>query len=67
MTKKLWEKDIFSIKKLFKEIKVTHGESRGNSQRKHTLNKNLYYMGGTSQEGKRPKNWEFYPLHIGFS
>ena len=25
------------------------------------------YMGGTSQEGERPKNWEFYPLHIGFS
>ena len=25
------------------------------------------YMGGTSQEGKRPKNWEFYPLRIGFS
>ena len=25
------------------------------------------HMGGTSQEGKRPKNWEFYPLRIGFS
>ena len=25
------------------------------------------HMGGTRQEGKRPKNWEFYPLHIGFS
>ena len=25
------------------------------------------YMGGTSQEGKRSKNWEFYPLRIGFS
>ena len=24
-------------------------------------------MGGTSQEGKRPKDWEFYPLRIGFS
>jgi hypothetical protein len=25
------------------------------------------YMGGTRQEGKIPKNWDFYPLHIGFS
>ena len=25
------------------------------------------HMGGTRQEGKRPKNWEFYPLRIGFS
>ena len=25
------------------------------------------YMGGTRQEGKRPKKWEFYPLCIGFS
>ena len=25
------------------------------------------YMGGISQEGKRPTNWEFYSLRIGFS
>ena len=25
------------------------------------------YVGGTSQEGIKPKNWEFYPLRIGFS
>ena len=42
--KKIWEKDIFSMKKWFEEIRVTHIESRGKSQRKHTLNKNLYYI-----------------------
>ena len=44
MRKKIWEKDIFSMKKLVKEIKVTHGESRRNSRRKHTLNKNINYI-----------------------
>ena len=38
--KKIIEK-IYSFNE--KEISVTHGESRGNSQRKHTFNKNLYY------------------------
>ena len=34
------------MKKQFKEIRVTHGESRGNSRRKHTLHKKpiLYMM-----------------------
>ena len=27
----------------------------------------LHYMCGTSQEEKRPKNWDFYPLRFGFS
>ena len=27
----------------------------------------IKYVGGTSQERKSPKNWEFYPLRIGFS
>ena len=27
----------------------------------------IVHMGGTSQEGKRPKKWEFYTLRIGFS
>ena len=31
------------MKKLFEEIRVTHEESRRNSQRKYTLNKNIYY------------------------
>ena len=39
MKKKVWEKDIFLIKKLFEEIRVTHGESWGNARRRHTLNK----------------------------
>ena len=42
MKKKLWEKNIFLIKRLFEEIRVTHGESRGNSRRKHTLNKKTF-------------------------
>ena len=32
------------MKKQFEEIMVNHRELRGNSQRKHILNKNLYYM-----------------------
>ena len=32
------------MKKLFEEISVTHGESRRNSRRKHTLNKNINYI-----------------------
>ena len=34
--------DIFSIKKYFKEISVTHGESRRISKRKHSLTKKTY-------------------------
>ena len=33
-----------SMKKKCEKIMVTHKESRGNSWRKHTLNKNLYYI-----------------------
>ena len=40
MKTNLWEKDIFSMKRLFEEIRVTHGELRRHSRRKHTLNKN---------------------------
>ena len=44
MKTNLWEKDIFSMKKLFEEIRLTHGESRRNSRGKHTLNKNINYI-----------------------
>ena len=40
-----WENDIFSMKKLFQEIRVTHRESRRDSRRKHILNKNINYIG----------------------
>ena len=39
------KQNIFSMKKQFEEIMVTHRESRDNSRRKHTLNKILYYIG----------------------
>ena len=42
MKKKIKEKDLLSMKKLFEEIRVTHGELGRNSQRKYTLNKNIY-------------------------
>ena len=36
---KLYKNLRFSMKKLFEKSRVTHGESRGYSRRKHTLNK----------------------------
>ena len=45
MKTNLWEKDTFLMEKLFEEGRVTHGESRHNSQRKHILNKNISDIG----------------------
>ena len=57
---------------------LTGGERAGTAYLKREfLYENIYesyilmyryeYMGGIRQEGKRPKNCEFYSLRIGFS